>query len=296
VNYVIVFLRGHRVPSLRSLGEWAVVTGATDGIGRAMAMELAKKGFSIFLVSRSEERLRDCEKEMKAIPGFKSSTKTLAIDFSRPEEGKIYERLEAEVKGLDVGILVNNVGLAYPSAQYFSELPAQFIDDLINVNVRSVLRTTHIVYGGMSERKRGAIVCVGSGASVLPTDPLYAAYAATKGAAEAFCRSLQVESRSKKIIVQCHVPLLVATKLSKIRQSSLTVPNPSEYAKAAVLAIENGNTFGTSTICPYWIHNLMLATITNVVPLEIWNSFRFSQTQSIRKKYMSKIQSEAKTK
>ncbi|PHJ15368.1 3-ketoacyl- reductase [Cystoisospora suis] len=77
----------------------------------------------------------------------------------------------------------------------------------------------------MCERKRGAIICVGSGASEIASDPLYCAYSATKASAEAFCRSLQPECASKNILVQCHVPLLVTTKLSKVRTASLMTPS-----------------------------------------------------------------------
>ena len=85
------------------------------------------------------------------------------------------------LRGLDVGVLVNNVGASYPYARYFHEVDEALAQRLIRLNVEAVTRVTQAVLPGMVERGRGAIVNMGSGASaILPCDPLYTVYAATK--------------------------------------------------------------------------------------------------------------------
>ncbi|RXM96696.1 Testosterone 17-beta-dehydrogenase 3 [Acipenser ruthenus] len=100
-----------------SLGEWAVITGGTDGIGRAYAFELAKRGMNIVLISRTLEKLNKVAKEIEDDTG--RSVKVIASDFTRED---IYENIEDNLKGLDVGILVNNVGML------FSPIPCRFLD------------------------------------------------------------------------------------------------------------------------------------------------------------------------
>jgi len=101
--------------SIKKLGEWAVVTGATDGIGLALAKEIAKKGVNVVLVSRSAEKLKAAEQEIKAkCP--KVETKTISFDFSNGAAAD-YAKLAAELKSLPIGLLYNNVGVSYDHAE-----------------------------------------------------------------------------------------------------------------------------------------------------------------------------------
>ena len=103
---------------LRKYGEWAVITGATDGIGKAYAFELAKQGLKIFLVSRSEDKLVQVEQELKA-KGFDAAH--LAVDFSN-FDAKARAAVKAKIGALDVGVLINNVGMSYPFTKFYHEL------------------------------------------------------------------------------------------------------------------------------------------------------------------------------
>merc|ERR1719203_2579102 len=105
---------------------------------------------------------------------------------------------------------------------------------------------------GMVKRKRGAIVNTSSGAG-RATAPLLAEYSAAKSFIEMFSRGLKAELEHKNIHVQVQAPLFVATKLAKIRKTSLTVPSPKAYASAAVAHIGYED-----TVSPYWSHALQL--------------------------------------
>ena len=110
---------------------------------------------------------------------FKVNTKVIAIDFTEGVE--IYERIRKEIEGLEVGILINNVGMAYPYPEYYLDMPNgdKLCQDMINCNVLSVTMMMRIVMPQMVERRRGVVVNMASLAAVAPT-PLMCVYGATK--------------------------------------------------------------------------------------------------------------------
>jgi 17beta-estradiol 17-dehydrogenase / very-long-chain 3-oxoacyl-CoA reductase len=174
------FLRPGK-PLRRRYGAWAVVTGATDGIGRAVAFRLAASGLGLVLVGRNQEKLAAVAAEIKARHPKVPEVRTFVLDFAGEGLAAAVEALKDSIRGLDVGVLVNNAGVSYPYARYFHEVDEELMRTLIRVNVEGVTRVTHAVLPAMVERKRGAIVNIGSGAaSVVPSDPLYSVYAATK--------------------------------------------------------------------------------------------------------------------
>jgi len=178
---------------------------------------------------------------------------------------------------------VNNAGMSYPYAKFFHELEIELIVNLIKVNVEALTRLTHLVLPQMVQRRKGAIVNIGSGAAtVLPSDPLYAVYAATKGYVDQFSKTLSVEYKSKGIHVQCQAPLYVATKLAKIRHASFTCPSAQRYAQSALKCIGY-----ESRITPYWVHTIMWGIIARV-PTSVMDSVRLSQNISIRNRAMDK--------
>ncbi len=124
----------------------AVVTGATDGIGKAIAFELAKKGENIVLISRSQEKLEACRTELLAkYP--KVEVKILSVDYSQFNEAA-RAKVSSVLKDVDVGILVNNVGISYPYTKYFHELDDERVEQLITLNVESTTWMTRIVIPG----------------------------------------------------------------------------------------------------------------------------------------------------
>uniref|UniRef100_J3N7Z8 Very-long-chain 3-oxoacyl-CoA reductase n=1 Tax=Oryza brachyantha TaxID=4533 RepID=J3N7Z8_ORYBR len=167
----------------RRYGEWAMVTGATDGIGRGMALERARRGLHVVLVGRNPGKLSAVSKEVRAAaPACK--VRTVVFDLAAGDDAEMSRgvaRVEAAVEGLDVGLLVNNAGATYPCAAYFHEVPDAVWEAVLRVNVDAATRISRAVVPAMAAKGRGAVVNVGSGSSVvLPAFPLYAVYAATK--------------------------------------------------------------------------------------------------------------------
>lgn len=273
--FFVCFIRPGK--NLRRYGSWAIVTGATDGIGRALAFQLARRGLNLVLVGRSPDKLGDVSSALRE-KHPNAQVVTVLIDFA----GDLVEgvtRLKEAIEGMDVGILVNNAGISYPYAKYFHEVDDELIGNLIKVNVAGVTRITHAVLPGMIERKRGAILNIGSGvAVVIPSEPLYAVYAATKSYVDHFSKSLHVEYKDKGIDVQCQVPLYVATKMASIKRSSFFVPSADTYARAAV------DWIGYEPICaPYWPHSLVW-NLASLLPAAAVDKWRLGFCQRIRKR------------
>eukprot|EP00316_Scyphosphaera_apsteinii_P002045 CAMPEP_0119319810 /NCGR_PEP_ID=MMETSP1333-20130426/50407_1 /TAXON_ID=418940 /ORGANISM="Scyphosphaera apsteinii, Strain RCC1455" /LENGTH=298 /DNA_ID=CAMNT_0007326311 /DNA_START=79 /DNA_END=975 /DNA_ORIENTATION=+ len=238
-------------------GKWAIVTGATDGIGKAMSFELASRGCSIMLVSRSAEKLSVVKEELAGkYPSIEVLTE--AADFANLSEARRLE-LQQAIESLEVGVLVNNLGLSYPFCQWFDELSDSEVTSLLALNVDSMTWMTRMVLPNMLKRCKGAIVNLSSAAAQAPL-PLLAQYSACKGYVENFSRSLSAEYRPKGIDIQCQSPLWVATSMalpnSKApvdKRATLMMPTAKAYARVAVSSI------GYETMaCPYWAHALFM--------------------------------------
>lgn len=263
--------------NLKKYGSWAVVTGPTDGIGKGFAFQLAQKGLNLILVGRNPDKLKDVSDSIKGKYG-KVEIKSVVVDFSGDlDEG--VKRIKETIEGLDVGVLINNVGVSYPYARYFHELDEELLKNLIKVNVEGTTKVTQAVLPVMIKRRKGAIVNIGSGAAiVIPSDPLYAVYAATKAYIDQFSRCLYVEYKNMGIDVQCQVPLYVATKMASIKKSSFFVPSTNGYAKAGIRHI------GYEPRCtPYWPHTLLWAVACSV-PESIIDAWRLRFCLGIRKR------------
>ncbi|KAK2999516.1 hypothetical protein RJ639_023282 [Escallonia herrerae] len=161
-------------------GPWAVITGSTDGIGKAFAFQLAQKGLNLVLVSRNSHKLKRVETEIIAqCPHIQ--VKVLELDFAGDGVAAGVQELVGITEGLDVGVLINNVGVTYAAARFFHEVEDEVWMKVVRVNLEGTTLVTRAVLPAMLRRKRGAIVNIGSGASiVVPSHPLYAVYAATK--------------------------------------------------------------------------------------------------------------------
>lgn len=143
---------------------WAVVTGGTDGIGLAYCKQLASMGYPLMVISRSVDKLNAVREELQSTVANCPEIRVLPFDFSRNEESE-YEKIEAALAALArVHVLVNNVGVSFRAAEYFtsvSKTEPDLFEAMINVNVVAMIKMTRMVLGQMMDRDSGIIVNVG---------------------------------------------------------------------------------------------------------------------------------------
>ncbi|VDK37668.1 unnamed protein product [Gongylonema pulchrum] len=159
--------------------KWAVVTGSTDGIGKAYALELAQNGFAIVLVSRTQSKLDDVKEEIEKLYGVE--VKTIAFDFTNGNVDDYEKILLSELKQLDVGVLVNNVGMSFSYPDVIHQVE-DGLERLANIDVVNTLPATLLsaaLLPQMVERNRGIIVNISSAAAYSPVGML-SVYSASK--------------------------------------------------------------------------------------------------------------------
>ena len=184
-------------------GTWAVVTGATGGIGEAFWRQLAQQNFNIVLVGRNKKLLE--ESEQRVLEANKSiKTKLVQVDLSESMDPKFYENIQKELIDFDVSILVNNAGAG--NTKHFEITPAQEHLDNICINAGAPALLTHALINKMLARKdRSAIINVSSVGNHSPL-PFIGVYPATKRFLTFFSFQLHELPYSRCPVPLCQVP------------------------------------------------------------------------------------------
>lgn len=189
-----------------------MVTGASSGFGRAIALRFAKNGFDVIITGRRKEKLDTLENEILSLTG----AKVLSLNFdvrNQKEVAIIIDKLPEEWKNID--ILVNNAGLAVG----FSHIDSGTIDDwerMIDTNVKGLLYVTRAVAPLMVARKKGHILNIGSIAGKEAYE--YGnVYCATKSAVDSLSKSMRIDLLKSNIKVTHIAPGMAETEFSLVR-------------------------------------------------------------------------------
>lgn len=275
--------------------KWAVVTGASDGIGKEYSLQLAAKGFHVVLVSRTRTKLELLATEIET--KYQRQTKILAFDVSS-DEALNYELLKETVSSLPVTVLINNVGQSHSIPVPFLETEEKELRDIITINNTATLKITQIVapviLSTVADEKaaiRGLILTMGSFGGFLPT-PLLATYSGSKAFLQSWSAALAGELSLQGVDVELIVSYLVTSAMSKIKRSSALIPTPKAFVRATLASVgrRGGSQDRYATSTPYWAHAIMIFAIENTVGVysKIANSLNFSMHKSIRIRALKK--------
>ncbi|XP_016886452.1 17-beta-hydroxysteroid dehydrogenase type 3 isoform X2 [Cynoglossus semilaevis] len=231
-----------------SMGEWAVVTGASEGVGKAYALALAERGMDVVIMSRTKAALDKVAKEIGERTGRR--VKVIVTDFTKEN---IFSKIEVQLKDLNIGVLVNNVGMLPSLIPFrFLECPdlEKTILNVINCNMKTMVKMCKIILPGMENRRKGLMVNISSGTACIPF-PMYTLYAASKVFVERFSQGLQAEYKDKGIIIQVVAPFGISTRMTGYIQTNAMTPSPDNFVQSSLLYLTAGDkTPGYCSVSP----------------------------------------------
>jgi uncharacterized protein len=225
----------------------ALVTGASAGIGREIARELAQRSHSLVLVARRKAKLEEVAAELTERHGVR--VETIACDLGKPASRA---RLQGQITrlGLDISVLVNNAGFATGGPFHLADAEREL--EQVRLLVEAVVALTSTFAPGMAERRSGAILNIASTAGMQPM-PFSAGYSAAKAYVLAFSEALHYELRPRGVTVTALAPGPVKTAFWDIAgwetsgggkfEDTVGKPvmiSPEAAARAAVEGVEHG--------------------------------------------------------
>ncbi|KAI4245952.1 MAG: hypothetical protein L6R40_002168 [Gallowayella cf. fulva] len=289
---------------LRTFGlpsSYAIITGASDGLGKEFALHLSRAPFNLLLISRTGSKLDALAHQIRS-QNRNIDVRTLAFDFGTVNDASSssshLQPLRDAIEELeDIAILINNVGKSHDIPVPFIETEEKEMRDIININCLSTLLTTAIVAPRMVKQKRGLILTMGSFGGLMPT-PLLATYSGSKAFLQKWSTALGSELQPHGVTVEVVQSYLVTSAMSKIRRPSLMIPSAKAFVRSVLTSV--GRTGGAQgwgwTSTPWWTHAIMqwgvsgLAGLDNKLVLGVNKEMH----EGIRKKALRKKERDSK--
>jgi len=243
-------------------GRWALVTGASMGIGEAFARALAGRGMNVVLCARSGDRLAELAHRMETEQ--RARARVVVADLSHPGEAA---RAWAEA-GADapIHLLVNNAGFGLHGR--FEELPMHRQAEMVSLNCTAVLELAHLALGEMRPRGAGGIINVGSVAAFQPV-PMKAVYAATKAFVLSLSEAMAEENRGSGVRILCLSPGPTPTGFQAVAGTRVKLGQPGVLpAEAVVEAALAAFDAGKTQVAPGFA-NRMTSTFARMLPMGV---------------------------
>lgn len=224
----------------------ALVTGASAGIGRALARQFARHGHDVVLVARREDALNEVAADLESRYDVTATTITQDLDAVDAAEA-LYD--EVTDRSLEIGILVNNVGVGTYGPFHETDLDAERTQ--LRLNVETLVVLTRLFLADFRARDDGKILNVGSGAGFVP-GPKMAGYYASKAYVRSFTEALAVENRDTGVDVTLLAPGPVATEFQERAEMTESVIGSlyMEDADDVAAAGYRGLLAGTTVVLP----------------------------------------------
>ncbi|GAA4158991.1 hypothetical protein GCM10022217_21020 [Chryseobacterium ginsenosidimutans] len=243
-NFIYPYIKPSGLKKYLQPGTYALITGSTDGIGKAIALELSHRGFNIILHGRNVNKLKLVEDEIKAI-NANCRIISLLQDGSKNSQLNI-----SSIKNLPISVLINNVGVG-PIDELIN-FTNEEIEETIRLNTIFPSKLTRDLLPQLSEQS--LILNVSSYAGLFPP-PYLAVYAGTKAYNNAFSVSLAREIDDIEIISLITGSVNTGTNRKPV---SFMRPDATTYAKSVLKIVGCGR----KSIMPYWPHAIQTFVIS----------------------------------
>lgn len=240
-------------------GRWALVTGASAGLGEQFARSLARRGMHLVLTARREDRLRAVARSVAAEHGVRAEV--VPDDLADPAAAaRIWA---AASQGRHIHLLVNNAG--FGAQGRFAELPLDGQLEMVRVNCSSLLDLTRRALGEMVPRGEGGIVNVASIAAFQPV-PTLATYAATKAFVLSFSQAVHEEIRGSGVRVHALCPGRTPTEFQQVAgtgtaEGAFGVRTPEQVVEDGLASFEHDNAYSVPGI-----ENYLATWLVRVLP------------------------------
>jgi uncharacterized protein len=236
----------------RWTGKWALITGASAGIGWALAEQLASAGANLVLTARRIDRLEALAKQLTGKHAIR--TEVLSIDLERPSApGELHSAIVQ--KGIEIELLINNAG--FGAFGYTQEIDPKTLAGMIQVNCTAVALLTRAFLPEMIRRRHGDIMIVSSIAAFQPV-PFNSAYAATKAFDLLFAEGLAEEVREFGIQVSALCPGSTNTEFQQVAHQPDRAFRSAETAEKVARVGLEGLAKGQSSVISGWRNKLMI--------------------------------------
>ncbi|QIW97541.1 hypothetical protein AMS68_003059 [Peltaster fructicola] len=258
---------------------WAVVTGASAGIGKGFVQELASRGFNVILHGRNEGKLARFQNELQSqYPRLKF--RLLILDAAEIDLS-VMEAAIDEIKALNIRILINNVAGGgkheKPILDSFQGKTAENIESWTSVTMRFPTHITRILLPTLIDKESSLILNIGSGVSEMAV-PYLTVYAGLKSYNKVWSRSLQTEllaDNNGHVEVKAIIVGRTATERGG-REASLMIPTSRQMAKSSLESVGSSH----SVVAPFWAHSLQ-DNIIGLFPQWFLNRFTFDIARKI---------------
>ncbi|HKT46783.1 MAG TPA: SDR family oxidoreductase [Candidatus Acidoferrales bacterium] len=233
-------------------GKWALVTGASAGIGYELAEQLAAAGAHLVLTARRTDRLQKLAADLSAKHSVQSEVFT--ADLTRPEAPPEILAFTAR-KGLEIELLVNNAG--FGAFGYIQDIPESRLLEMVQVNCSAVVHLTRLYAAPMVERRHGDILIVASTAAFQAV-PFNSAYAATKAFDLIFAEGVAEELRPLGVNVCALCPGPTTTEFQRVANQPDRAFKVAETAEKVARTGLEGLTKGKSTVISGAMNRFMM--------------------------------------
>lgn len=218
----------------RKYGDWALITGASSGIGHEFAQQLAASGLNLIMIARNGQVLQQRADALKA--KYRIETLTIATDLT--QEGAV-EQLHADVAAQDIGLVVMNAGAE--STGHFTKVPLANHTQLETLNISVPMQMSRLFGEDLVARKRGGLIFLSSLFGYQGV-PLVANYAASKAYILALGEALNVEMKPHNVDVLVLSPGLTKTQMSEnmpinFNKVPMLTSTPAKVVKSALKAL-----------------------------------------------------------